>query len=67
MTVQTLGTVILNSNQQTIEGIVGEVIDDFLNRGQMNREQKEKLKLVLLSQQRSYSAIAGTLTGRKPV
>ncbi len=61
----TQGTIILNSNKQTFESIIEDITLDFISRGHMNRENKDKLKNILLSQHRSQMGIAGALTGKK--
>ncbi|CAF0838647.1 unnamed protein product, partial [Brachionus calyciflorus] len=59
------GTVILNPQRNTFEEITDEIIQDFINRGQMNRDHKLKLKSLILSQHRDHLTIAGAMTGKK--
>ena len=42
------------------------MIQDFISRGHINRDYKDKLKAIILSQHRCYSTIASTaIHGRK--
>jgi hypothetical protein len=59
------GTIILNSQQETIEGVVEELLHDFIGRGHMNRDHKDNLKGIILSQHRNNQTIASTLAGKK--
>lgn len=59
------GTIILNSRQETFEGVTDEIIQDFISRGHMNRDYKANLKAIILSQHRDHLTIAGALTGKK--
>ena len=44
-----------------------EVIQDFISRGHMNRDFKDKLKSIILSQHRSQTShAASAMHGRKP-
>lgn len=57
------GTVILDSQHSTtFEGLMDEVITDIISRGHMNRDHRESLKAIILSQHRSRSTLAGTIT-----
>ncbi len=60
-----IATIILDCAQRSVEGVFDEVIDDFINRGQMTNVHKELLTHILLSKYRSQRAIAGALVGRK--
>lgn len=59
------GTVILNSQQNTFEDIIDEIAQDFINRGRLNRDYKEKLKSILLSQHRDHLSLGGAMAGKK--
>lgn len=59
------GTVILNSQKNSFEDIIDEICQDFINRGRLNRDYKEKLKAILLSQHRDHLTLAGVMAGKK--
>jgi hypothetical protein len=59
------GTIILNSLKETFESIIDDVLHDFCMRGHMSRDNKDRMKGILLSQHRSQIGVAGVLTGKK--
>lgn len=59
------GTIILNSKLTSFEEIVDEVVNDFIDRGYVGRDNKEFLKSIILSQHRSQHSMAGNLTDQK--
>lgn len=60
------GTVILDSpKEMTFEGLMDEIISDMISRGHMNREHRESLKSIILSQHRSRATLAGAITKKK--
>jgi hypothetical protein len=59
------GTIILNSLKETFESIIDDVLHDLIIRGHLPRDNKERLKSILLSQHRSQIGVAGVLTGKK--
>lgn len=62
------GTIILDSHRATtFEGLMDEIIDDVISRGHMNRDQRENLKSIILSQHRSRSTLAGAITKKAPL
>jgi hypothetical protein len=59
------GTIILNSGQTSFENMIEEVLKDFIDRGHINRDYKDKLKAIILCQHREHITIAGTLSAKK--
>lgn len=56
-------SIIFKSKENTFERIVDEVIDDLINRGQLNKEKKDELKSVLLTQKRNKQTLGAGLSG----
>jgi hypothetical protein len=56
---------LLNSNSNTFEEIVNEILNDFVDRGHLNRENRDSLKIILTSQHRCQDSISKNLTGHK--
>jgi len=45
--------------------MIEEVLKDFIDRGHINRDYKDKLKAIILCQHREHVTIAGTLSAKK--
>ena len=58
-------SIILNSRENTFERIVDEVLLDLINRGQLEKDKKDMLKSILLSQHRNNLTLSGAMTGTK--
>lgn len=56
---------ILNTNLNSYEEIIEEVVSDFIDRGYVSRDNKELLKSIILSQHRSEHSMAVNLAGHK--
>ena len=61
------GTIILNSPKNSVETIIEEVVQEFIGRGHMNRDHKQKFKNILLSSSRHHLTVASALTRKKTV
>jgi hypothetical protein len=51
----------LDSQQPTFEALLDELITDVINRGSMTRENRDKLKSILLSQHRDHLTVSGAM------
>ena len=56
-------TLNLNTRMSTFDGIVDEIITDFLNRGHLNKDNKDKFRSIILSKHRNHLTVAGVLSG----
>jgi hypothetical protein len=56
-------SIILNSRENTFERIVEEVLLDLINRGQLEKDKKDMLKSILLSQHRNNLTLSGAMSG----
>ena len=57
-------SIILNSIENTFERIVDEVLLDLINRGQLEKDKKDTLKSILLSQHRNNLTLSGAMSGK---
>ena len=57
-------SIILNSRENTFERIVDEVLLDLINRGQLEKDKKDTLKSILLSQHRNNLTLSGAMSGK---
>ena len=48
------GTVILNSNDDSLDNVIDEMIQDFIDSGHMYKENREKFKQTMLTQHSHY-------------
>ena len=60
-----LGTVILNSDHESIVDVIDEMIQDFVDSGHMNKENKDQVKKTILSHHRHNQAFSGALSRKK--
>jgi len=56
-------SIILNSRENTFERIVEEALLDLINRGQLEKDKKDMLKSILLSQHRHNLTLSGAMSG----
>ena len=59
------GTVLLNSDHDSVLDVFDEMIQDFCDSGHMNKENREQVKRTLLSHHRHNQAFTGGLTRKK--
>lgn len=57
------GTVLLKCDRESIFGIVDDLVEDFTDSGHLNKENRELVKRVLLSNHRHNSMFTSSLTG----
>ena len=55
-----IGTVLLNSDFETSDLLMDEIIQDFIDSGHMNKENKEQIKSILLSPHRHTHTISNS-------
>ncbi len=53
-----LGTVILDSQQRTIEGVVDDILEDLISRRHLKKENREAVAHIILSQHHNKCAIS---------
>lgn len=55
-----IGTVLLSSDHESLDFLMDEIIQDFIDSGHMNKENKEQIKRVLLSPHRHNHSMSAS-------